>query len=110
MECRSLDEGEEKCVPSVITTQMVKGAFLLTDVRAHGGGGHEAVFAVGVLFSLNKKVRSQKHQVILSKSVFAFRQLTSFRKDESVFLRNPSIETAVLPPRCGRRCVISHAA
>lgn len=55
----------------VITTQMFQGPFLLTDVRAHVGKrkpvifrGDDKAFAVGVLFSLGKKVTSQKHQRI----------------------------------------------
>lgn len=66
-----LRRGGEEIMHQVITTQMVQGPFLLTDVRAHAEKRKPAIFrgddkvpAVGVLFSLSKKVTSQKHQHI----------------------------------------------
>lgn len=84
----------------VITTQMFQGPFLLTDVRAHVGkrkpvvfGGDDSVFAVGVLFSLGKKVTSQKHQHINIFRCFsnAFRRLNQI----SELLRTTELKEAL---------------
>lgn len=74
-----LRRGGGEIVPSLITTQMVQGPFLLTDVRAHVGKHKTVIFTGddtslrwGVVFSLTERVTSQKHQLIPSAFVLLF--------------------------------------
>lgn len=80
-----LRQGGGEIMPSVITTQMFQGPFLLTDVRAHVGKHKTVIFrrdnkSLQWEFSLvwARKARGQKHQLLSSDFLLLVTYLTSW--------------------------------